>query len=277
MLPVDLFVVVCVTFAVFVILVGGIGFGLLHTGIWLVSVIVLWIATGWAAFVITSLTEPGVIIGQSKAKLLEQLQDMDVPPAEIGSSQEIKICKECNLVSRQDQYVMHCYECNACVEDLDHHCGVTGTCIGARNKVHFFMMLYFISGAWTYIAVGLLMLVLEFTVATDASSTADVTLANVVLAVFSAVHWLIYMLFWAAAYFDWIRVVSCCGGFIPNPFYTCHKRLCFQRYRRRQHSKWVTTVPRTALCCALPCFMAPTRNMYKRSQPVPTGELTATA
>mmetsp|Transcript_43287 Transcript_43287/g.135503 ORF Transcript_43287/g.135503 Transcript_43287/m.135503 type:complete len:152 (+) Transcript_43287:376-831(+) len=31
----------------------------------------------------------------------------------------------------------HCYDCDVCVEDLDHHCPWSGKCIGRRNLVYF--------------------------------------------------------------------------------------------------------------------------------------------
>lgn len=267
----DLCLVVSAIFTFVLVVASGLGFGLLRSGLGLTIMCVLWVVVAFSGWIITSLTEPGVIVGQTKTELLRQLEDMDASPAQIGSNQEMKICKECNLVTRQDQFVMHCYECDACVEDLDHHCGVTGTCIGARNKVHFFMMLYLISGAWTYLLAGLVMIVVQTFVGDAPETLQNLQVANLVLATISAIHLACYLLFWAGAYFDWIRVSACCGGFVPNPIYYVHKQCCRAHYRRRPHSKWVTNAARTA-CCCLPCFRYPTRRMYKRHQPVSTAE-----
>ncbi|XP_038648730.1 palmitoyltransferase ZDHHC5-B-like [Scyliorhinus canicula] len=35
----------------------------------------------------------------------------------------------------------HCYTCNVCVENLDHHCTLMNTCIGKRNYRFFFILL----------------------------------------------------------------------------------------------------------------------------------------
>ena len=35
----------------------------------------------------------------------------------------------------------HCFDCDRCVENMDHHCVVTGMCIGKKNVFGFYGML----------------------------------------------------------------------------------------------------------------------------------------
>ncbi len=39
----------------------------------------------------------------------------------------------------------HCYDCEVCVKDLDHHCPWTGKCIGRKNLYFFYLFLTFLT------------------------------------------------------------------------------------------------------------------------------------
>jgi palmitoyltransferase ZDHHC9/14/18 len=39
----------------------------------------------------------------------------------------------------------HCYDCEVCVKDLDHHCPWTGKCIGRKNLYFFYLFLLFLT------------------------------------------------------------------------------------------------------------------------------------
>lgn len=36
---------------------------------------------------------------------------------------------------------VHCYECDCCIEELDHHCPWTGKCVGKHNLQFFYTFL----------------------------------------------------------------------------------------------------------------------------------------
>ena len=48
-------------------------------------------------------------------------------------------CPKC-LTFKTSTY-SHCDYCDLCTEDLDHHCGLLGTCIGRRNRLLFHSLL----------------------------------------------------------------------------------------------------------------------------------------
>ena len=45
-------------------------------------------------------------------------------------------CGQCEMMRPSNAH--HCYECDVCVLDLDHHCPWTGKCIGAGNQEKFY-------------------------------------------------------------------------------------------------------------------------------------------
>ena len=52
-----------------------------------------------------------------------------------------KFCPECKLRIRPD--TEHCFECDACVEGFDHHCGFVGVCVGDNNAKYFSQFIMF--------------------------------------------------------------------------------------------------------------------------------------
>ena len=47
-------------------------------------------------------------------------------------------CQVCEIWTRKDKNVEHCYECDICVEGYDHHCPWTGKCIGEKTINYFY-------------------------------------------------------------------------------------------------------------------------------------------
>jgi len=48
-------------------------------------------------------------------------------------------CQTCKFTyPKNDKPYTHCYSCNICCADMDHHCGVFGKCIGYKNKILFY-------------------------------------------------------------------------------------------------------------------------------------------
>lgn len=53
-----------------------------------------------------------------------------------------KICPWCVIHTRPT--LKHCYMCNRCVEDFDHHCIWLKNCIGAKNFYYFYAFILFL-------------------------------------------------------------------------------------------------------------------------------------
>eukprot|EP00659_Diplonema_papillatum_P015395 gene15395-23540_t len=64
--------------------------------------------------------------------------DVSSPPVVIDSTR--RYCTSCNLL--RPPRAAHCYVCNVCVDEYDHHCGLLGTCIGVRNYRYFVFFLF---------------------------------------------------------------------------------------------------------------------------------------
>ena len=44
--------------------------------------------------------------------------------------------------SKIQLHISHCYDCDICVKELDHHCPWTGKCIGKNNLKSFYVFIY---------------------------------------------------------------------------------------------------------------------------------------
>ena len=65
-------------------------------------------------------------------------------------------CKVCNIITPKKLKVTHCYYCNVCVIDQDHHCTFFGKCVGKNNCCTFYtalasLPLYMIMGFITLV------------------------------------------------------------------------------------------------------------------------------
>ena len=63
-----------------------------------------------------------------------------------------KYCKVCRVI--KDKWITHCDDCNVCIKNLDHHCPVTGKCIGRGNILCFYAMIM-----WFYFAIFFCLLI----------------------------------------------------------------------------------------------------------------------
>eukprot|EP00730_Choanoeca_flexa_P014729 TRINITY_DN6544_c0_g1_i1.p2 TRINITY_DN6544_c0_g1~~TRINITY_DN6544_c0_g1_i1.p2 ORF type:complete len:276 (+),score=23.21 TRINITY_DN6544_c0_g1_i1:205-1032(+) len=77
----------------------------------------------------TAFTDPG-IISKSASRKGRQFTD----------STEL-FCAKCN--KPRPPRAHHCSTCKGCVEDLDHHCGWSNTCIGKRNRKYFLLFVLY--------------------------------------------------------------------------------------------------------------------------------------
>ena len=50
-------------------------------------------------------------------------------------------CKICNIITPKSLHAVHCYYCNVCVFDHDHHCTCFGKCVGKNNCWSFYTAL----------------------------------------------------------------------------------------------------------------------------------------
>ena len=50
-------------------------------------------------------------------------------------------CPKCNIFICNGTKIKHCYICDNCIEEFDHHCFWIGKCIGKNNKKIFLLLL----------------------------------------------------------------------------------------------------------------------------------------
>ena len=51
-------------------------------------------------------------------------------------------CQKCNIFIPRELHISHCYDCDICVKEQDHHCPWTGKCIGKNNLKSFYVFIY---------------------------------------------------------------------------------------------------------------------------------------
>ena len=104
--------------------------------------------------VLAECSDPGIVRKQTEAQLEAQRAAL-IEDARIDT---VTVCQFCNIF--REQGTSHCYDCNACVLELDHHCPWTGKCIGKYNLRYFYGFLWSISALMCYVTVGTLVWVL---------------------------------------------------------------------------------------------------------------------
>lgn len=95
-------------------------------------------------FVVTALTDPGIIPRNRCPNLTQKSKRRNKPPKAIKiqiDDTEIELiwCNTCQF-HRPPQSV-HCDTCNYCIEQFDHHCIWLNHCIGRRNYRFFFVFI----------------------------------------------------------------------------------------------------------------------------------------
>lgn len=88
------------------------------------------------ALLLTSGSDPGYVTKQSirgyerqRERIYNAAEREKGPGAGALALNDYSMCSLCNVL--RDRGTAHCYDCNACVLELDHHCPWTGKCIGA--------------------------------------------------------------------------------------------------------------------------------------------------
>lgn len=85
-------------------------------------------------------------------------REEEAAPAPGADLKRVKYCRYCEVDVQV--HSKHCWECNKCVDDFDHHCPWLNTCIGARNYPPFFVcVLSFLGFVGLSAAVALLLFI----------------------------------------------------------------------------------------------------------------------
>ncbi|KAJ9461820.1 putative protein S-acyltransferase 3 [Diplonema papillatum] len=106
---------------------------------------------GLVFLALAHVTEPGVI---EKQQPREPQSDRTVVTD--GHVLISKWCRTCHL--HRPLRSSHCSICDVCVKTFDHHCHVSGTCVGPRNMTYFVFFIFFTTIAdvlGLFAAVGL--------------------------------------------------------------------------------------------------------------------------
>lgn len=79
------------------------------------------------SYMMVSLKNPGIIISPWEIELEET------------ENQEKSMCRKCNVEVEIGSF--HCEDCEVCIRKHDHHCPITGKCIGEGNVRWFYVFL----------------------------------------------------------------------------------------------------------------------------------------
>eukprot|EP01059_Diplonema_ambulator_P000791 TRINITY_DN10635_c0_g1_i4.p1 TRINITY_DN10635_c0_g1~~TRINITY_DN10635_c0_g1_i4.p1 ORF type:complete len:435 (+),score=125.72 TRINITY_DN10635_c0_g1_i4:40-1305(+) len=106
------------------------------------------LAVAFLAITMAHLIEPGIVRkGPPGPPQQDTYQDVN------GTVVLQKWCRTCNVM--RPLRASHCAECDVCVDRFDHHCHITGTCVGRRNFRQFIVFVFGIAIA-DAIGVGIL-------------------------------------------------------------------------------------------------------------------------
>ena len=117
-------------------------------------------------FRLPELTVAGQVIGtmlcvvQLSNLLQLTLSDPGIIPKVFGSELDVqdlkdlgyRVCVFCKIA--RPPKTQHCYSCDVCIEELDHHCPWTGKCIGKNNIKNFYVFLTLIPIAIIFMAMS---------------------------------------------------------------------------------------------------------------------------
>ena len=68
---------------------------------------------------------------------------------------KFRFCGECKMWVNIEKKTNHCFDCNICVEEYDHHCPWTGKCIGKKNVNAFYVFVISILFIFAYIVCAI--------------------------------------------------------------------------------------------------------------------------
>ncbi|RNE98569.1 uncharacterized protein Tco025E_09194 [Trypanosoma conorhini] len=103
-------------------------------GVFELCVVLALLSTAFVSSFLVTCTDPGVYPRLRRGE-----------PDPLHGAQELVLCRVCGL--RRPPRTAHCYQCNVCVEEHDHHCGIIGGCVGRRSLRWFVLYLVTVSSA----------------------------------------------------------------------------------------------------------------------------------
>lgn len=100
------------------------------------------------SFMVTAFSDPGIL----KKQAIEALdRDFEENPTRV--TRKGLFCNRCNIY--RPYTAVHCYDCDACIEEYDHHCPWTGHCIGKGNLQWFYSFLLTLVLHFVYVVIVL--------------------------------------------------------------------------------------------------------------------------
>ena len=63
-------------------------------------------------------------------------------PESIKGTKEMSYCDKCEIWYKPSSSTIHCEICDICIEGFSYHCFWAGHCIGANNKIEFYLFLF---------------------------------------------------------------------------------------------------------------------------------------
>lgn len=116
----------------------------------------------------TALINPGIpikhhlqysnIYNNSPENSINEESDPEVNSRKIKKAKKVenkRICRSCNLLIDLDLDMIHCEECDVCIEGHDHHCPWTSKCIGKNNLYSFYGFVFGTLALFFYLIFGL--------------------------------------------------------------------------------------------------------------------------
>ena len=89
------------------------------------------------------LIEPGIIPRNYSSLKIRDFNDKIIY-SKITRNPIIRVQRNCSICSiRRPKKCQHCFFCDNCVEEFDHHCQYVSNCIGKRNKKYFLFFIIF--------------------------------------------------------------------------------------------------------------------------------------
>uniref|UniRef100_A0A7S2V8J0 Palmitoyltransferase n=1 Tax=Fibrocapsa japonica TaxID=94617 RepID=A0A7S2V8J0_9STRA len=129
---------------------------LLHPAVFIVAILSTMLLL--LLFSLTACSDPGTIYqevgGDSRRSNGEGGVSRDETRRQRGNDANRLECGACGI--SRPKSASHCYECQTCTDELDHHCPWTGKCIGKRNLFFFQMFTAYLVVHIILILAGLL-------------------------------------------------------------------------------------------------------------------------